>query len=201
MTEGAAVGLAVLAAGRGERLGGATPKPLLPLQGRPLLAWSLDAAMASSLRPVVLVVGHRASQVVGAAPQGVLVTRARGWRRGAARSLRAALDFLEPYAQVGAACVGLADQPLVGAGAYERLVAAYRDGATFAVATYGGQRANPVLLSRALWPDARALDGDVGARALMADHDVVDVDCTGTGDPADVDTLDDLRTIEASLEG
>ena len=40
------------------------------------------------------------------------------------------------------------------------------------------------------------LRGAVGARALMGAHDVVDVDCTGTGDPSDVDTLDDLRALE-----
>jgi hypothetical protein len=28
---------------------------------------------------------------------------------------------------------------------------------------------------------------------------VVTVDCTGTGDPRDVDTLDDLRTLEEEM--
>jgi len=30
----------------------------------------------------------------------------------------------------------------------------------------------------------------------MATSDVVDVDCNRTGDPSDVDTLDDLRALE-----
>jgi CTP:molybdopterin cytidylyltransferase MocA len=57
-----------------------------------------------------------------------------------------------------------------------------------------------VLLGRRLWDEARQLDGDVGARALMSDHDVVEVDCTDTGDARDVDTLDDLREAERLLE-
>jgi molybdenum cofactor cytidylyltransferase len=194
------VAATVLAAGRGSRFGGDTPKPLVELRGRPLVAWALDAATASGLRPVVLVVGHAGAAVTQAAPEGVLVVRSLRWRRGIARSLRVALEALDPWARVGAVCVGLADQPLVGPGAYRRLAAAFRSGATIAVATYHGRRANPVVLARPLWDETRRLEGDVGARALMDDHDVVEVDCTDTGDPRDVDTLDDLREAERALE-
>jgi molybdenum cofactor cytidylyltransferase len=194
--------VAVLAAGRGSRVVGAddTPKPLLELGGRPLVRWALDAAMASELRPVVLVVGHQGSKVGRVVPQGVTVVRSRTWRSGIARSLRAALDALEGWAQVGAVCIGLADQPRIGADAYRRLAAAYDDGASFAVATYGGVRANPVLLGRSLWPEARRLDGDEGARVLMRSHPVVEVPCDGTGHPEDIDTLDDLRAMENAME-
>jgi CTP:molybdopterin cytidylyltransferase MocA len=190
----------VLAAGRGARLGGDTPKPLLELQGRPLVRWAMDAALASGLRPAMLVVGHQGSKVDRFAPQGVTVVRARGWRHGIARSLRAALDALDPWAQVGGVCIGLADQPLVGAEAYRRLAAAFDAGASLAVATYGGVRASPVVLGRSLWPEARALDGDEGAWALMRTHPVVEVECDGTGDPRDVDTVDDLAAMEQAME-
>ncbi len=193
------VAVAVLAAGRGSRLGGDIPKPLVELRGRPLVSWALDAATGSGLRPVVLVVGHHGNAVARVAPEGVIVVRSRRWRRGIARSLRAALEVLEPWAQVGAVAVGLADQPLVGPDAYRRLAGAYREGATLAVATYHGQRRNPVLLGRTMWAKARQLDGDEGARVLM-DEGAVEVDCTDTGSPADVDTLDDLREAERLLE-
>jgi len=193
------VAVAVLAAGSGSRLGGPTAKPIVALGGRPLMAYALDAALGSGLRPCVLVVGHRASAVADVAPQGVTVVRARGFRRGISASLRAAIDFLEGYPQVGAVCVGLADQPLVGDEAYRRLAAAYDDGATLAVATYASVRANPVLLARSRWPEAKALDGDEGARALMRANAVVEVPCDGTGDPRDVDTADDLRAVEAMM--
>jgi molybdenum cofactor cytidylyltransferase len=193
------VAIAVLAAGRGSRLGGDVAKPLVELRGRPLASWALDAATTSRLRPVVLVVGHRGNAVARVAPEGVVVVRSRRWRRGIARSLRAALEALEPWAQVGAVAVGLADQPLVGPDAYRRLAGAYRGGASLAVATYHGQRRNPVLLGRTMWAAARQLDGDEGARVLM-DEGAVEVDCTDTGSAADVDTLDDLREAERLLE-
>jgi molybdenum cofactor cytidylyltransferase len=145
---------------------------------------------------VLVVGGADADALASVAPDGVDLVRAPRWRDGIAHSLHALLDALEPRTDVTAVCVGLADQPRVGAGAYRRLDAAHEGGAQLAVATYDGERGNPVLLGRSLWPAARLLEGDVGARALMRGHEVVEVDCTGTGDPRDVDTLDDLRALE-----
>ena len=190
------VAIAILAAGRGSRLGGDVAKPLVSFRGRPLLDHALEAATTAGLAPVLVVVGHRADDVAAAVPVGIDVVRAADWERGLSGSLRAALDALEPAEAVGAVCVGLADQPLVGADSYRRLAAAYDEGASLAVATYDGARGNPVLLARTHWTEARALDGDVGARALMRNHPVVEVDCTATGSPVDVDTLNDLQTLE-----
>ena len=191
------VAAVVLAAGRGSRLGSPVAKPLLELRGRPLVAWALEAAVGSGLQPVVLVVGHEGDEVarVGAEFDGVTIVPAADWARGISQSLRAALEALASDVTVDAVCVGLADQPRVGAEAYRRVAAAAAGGAALAVATYDGVRANPVAIRRALWPAARALTGDAGARQRM-DGSEVEVDCTGTGDPADVDTLDDLRLLE-----
>jgi molybdenum cofactor cytidylyltransferase len=195
------VAAAVLAAGRGSRLVGDTPKPLIQLANRPLVTWALDAVRANDLSPVLLVVGRHAHAIGAAAPASVTIVHASRWHEGIAHSLHAALDVLEPYAQVGAACIGLADQPLVGSDAYRRLASAHAAGASLAVATYDGVRRNPVLLARELWDEARALQGDVGARALMDVHDVIEVDCTSTGIAADVDTIEDLHVIERMLRG
>jgi hypothetical protein len=65
--------------------------------------------------------------------------------------------------------------------------------ASFAVATYGGQRQNPVLIGRVHWPAVLRLRGDVGARSLMDAIEVTDVECDGTGRPDDVDTAEELK--------
>ena len=59
------------------------------------------------------------------------------------------------------------------------VAAAYDDGAALAVATYGGARGNPVLIGRAHWAEALALDGDEGARVLFRRHGAVEVPCDG----------------------
>jgi CTP:molybdopterin cytidylyltransferase MocA len=193
------VAAAVLAAGQGTRLASERPKPLVRLADRPLVAWALDAATSSGLTPVLLVVGADHDAVAAAATADVVVVHSARWHDGIAHSLHALLDALDPDRNVSAVCVGLADQPLMGAEAYRRLAAAHGNGATVAVATYGGKRRNPVLLGRGIWPEARRLTGDTGARTLLDGPGVIEVDCTGTGDPRDVDTLEDLRALEEEL--
>jgi CTP:molybdopterin cytidylyltransferase MocA len=187
----------VLAAGRGERLGGDTPKPLLALAGRPLVAWACEAALASGCSPVVVVVGHDGERVAHAVPRGAEIVPNPHYALGIASSLGSALRALEPRTEVAAAAVGLADQPLVGAEAYRRVAAAYDDGARLAVAMYRGQRGNPVLLARSMWGEALRLTGDEGARVLLRRHGATEVPCDGTGEPTDVDTLQDLAAVEA----
>ncbi|MCI0394714.1 MAG: nucleotidyltransferase family protein [Chloroflexi bacterium] len=56
----------ILAAGRGRRLApytDYTPKPLLPLHGRPILATTLEALVFAGVHQVCLVTGHLAGQV------------------------------------------------------------------------------------------------------------------------------------------
>ena len=47
----------ILAAGKGTRMKSALPKPLHAVGGRPMLAWSIDAAKAAGAQKIVTVVG------------------------------------------------------------------------------------------------------------------------------------------------
>ena len=190
------VAAVVLAAGRGERFGTDTPKPLAELRGRPLVSHVLDAAVASGLGPVVLVVGNHADRVRAVAMPGIEVVTNPDFAMGIATSLHAALKHLASRGIVHAAVIGLADQPNVGAAAWSRLGSAYDEGASMAVATYDGVRANPVLLGRDHWPEAMALQGDEGARRLFSRHGVVEVVCDDTGDAQDIDTQGDLARLQ-----
>jgi 2-C-methyl-D-erythritol 4-phosphate cytidylyltransferase len=81
----------IVAAGRGERLGTGRPKALVPLRGRPMLAYSVEAlrGVAGVTR---IVVALPASEL-GAAPAGVIAV-AGGTQRS--HSVRAALDAAGP---------------------------------------------------------------------------------------------------------
>jgi molybdenum cofactor cytidylyltransferase len=188
--------IAILAAGRGSRLGGDASKPLLEWHGRPLVTWAVNAALESGLGPVLVVVGYRSDEVGGVlAGRDVLVVDNPEWEEGIASSLRAALRVLIPMDDVDATCVGLADQPLVGARAYSRLACATGD-APIRAARYDGRPGNPVWLARSLWTEAMQLRGDTGARTLMRDGTVDWIDCSDTGSAADIDTLEDLERLQ-----
>jgi CTP:molybdopterin cytidylyltransferase MocA len=190
------VSAVLLAAGAGSRFGGG--KLLAPYRGRPLIEASLSNLACAPIDETVVVVGDDAQRLRKACePYEVRVVENPQWAEGMSTSVRTGLLGLGP--ETRAAVVLLADQPLVGAGAVERLVAAFEAGARVAVATYGGRSRNPVLFSREVWPLLMTeLSGDEGARPFLRRHPelVVRVPCDGVGDPADVDTVEDLRRLE-----
>jgi molybdenum cofactor cytidylyltransferase len=195
VTEGSTgVSAVVLAAGAGRRFGGG--KLLARLGGRPLIAAVLDNLRDAPVDEVIVVVGADAEGLRQVCERyGVRTVDNAQWERGQSTSVLAGLRACAGEAAV----VLLGDQPFVGAGAVGRLVAAFAEGARVAVATYGGKRRNPVLFSREVWPLLEAeLAGDEGARSVLRQYRelVVEVPCEGVGDPADVDTREDLGRLE-----
>ena len=193
----------LLAAGQGSRFG--RPKALVELDGQTLAERGIGMLRAGGADPVLIVIG--AAQVDLAPEYQVRTVGNDDWRTGMGSSLRAALHALadpDVGPDVGAAVVALADQPLVGAEAVSRLIAAYQAGAGVAVAGYDGRPRNPVLLAREHWPEVIAMaTGDQGARAfLRARPDLVTlVECGDTGRPDDIDTPADLEHLAVRKPG
>ncbi len=184
----------VLAAGASRRLGDAN-KLLADVRGKPLAAWAVDAALASRADPVVIVTGHQADAVrdaLGARPVGIVHNAA--FADGLGTSLAAGIAALD--AAIEGAVVCLADMPRVTAGHIDRLIDAFMPG-TICAPVFAGQRGNPVLLPRRLFPEVAALSGDVGARHLLVVHaDVVrSVHMDDDAVLFDVDSPADLRAV------
>jgi len=183
----------VLAAGGGSRWDGDGHKLLAEVDGRPLAAHALAAAADAGLDELVVVTGAvdltgvLAGVLHEALPVTVKVLHNERWAEGQAGSLGLAVAHATAVGH-DAVVVGLADSPGVPAEAW-RAVAAVE--AELAVATFAGRRRPPTLIGRSLWgqlPQA----GDQGARDLLDERPdlVVEVPCPG--DPADVDTMEDL---------
>lgn len=191
----------LLAAGAGSRFGGG--KLLAPFDGKTLIQATLDGLRGAPVDEIIVVVGKRAEELRSVCePYGVRVVENPDWEEGMSTSVRAGLAATGPEAR--AAVFLLADQPLVGSEAVARLVAASEEGAGVAVATYDGAPRNPVLFARDTWPlVGRELSGDEGARRFIRRHPelVTEVPCDGVADPADVDTVEDLRDVEDRVAG
>ncbi len=179
----------LLAAGQGSRLG--RPKALVELGGRTLAERGVALLRDGGADPVVV--------VTGAAPvslPGVITAHNPAWRTGMGSSLREGLETLP--ADSDAVVVALVDQPLIGAEAVRRLIAAFLAGAQVVVACYDGRPRNPVLIGRAHWAQAAAAaHADIGARAFLRSRPdlVTTVECGDVGRPDDLDTQDDLKRI------
>ena len=196
---GGTVAGVLLAAGGGSRLG--QPKALVEFGGQTLAERGVATLRDGGASPVLVISGAALVSVTGAR-----TVHNPDWETGMGSSLAVGLHALEALPEADpfpeAAVIALADQPLVGAEAVRRLIAAYRDGASVAVAAYDGKPRNPVLIARPHWAEVIQLSvGDVGARPFLRAHPelVTLVECGDTGRPDDVDTAEDLARVTREL--
>jgi nicotine blue oxidoreductase len=188
----------LLAAGDGSRLG--QPKATVELAGSTLAERGVALLRDGGADPVIVVTG-----AVPVELPGVVSVHNPDWVTGMGSSLVTGLRALAGGGAT-AAVIALADQPLVGAEAVRRLIAAHARGATVVVAAYNGKPRNPVLIDRVHWPAVAELAAgeDAGARPFLRAHpDLVTlVECGDTGSPADIDTPQDLaRVRESAADG
>ncbi|HEV8045533.1 MAG TPA: nucleotidyltransferase family protein [Rubrobacter sp.] len=186
----------LLAAGAGSRFGGG--KLLADFDGRTLIEATLSELRGAPVDEIIVVVGAEGERLRSiSTTYETRIAENPQWADGMSTSVRVGLQSCGPEAR--AAVVLLADQPFVGREAVKRLVGAFEGGAEVAVATYDGKRRNPVLFAREVWPMLEGeLSGDEGARGFLRRHPelVMEVPCDDVADPADVDTVEDLRRLE-----
>ena len=155
----------VLAAGASTRMG--THKLLLPLAGEPLVRRIVRQVAQAGFDDVLVVVGCEHERVT-AALEGLAVRHALNpdYETGMGSSFRTAVGAL-PGSE--AAMFALADQPLITADDYGRLLTAWRARAGGIVSVrYGDVTAPPHLFDRQYFPELAALEH--GARPVLKRH-------------------------------
>ena len=167
-SDGRRIAAIILAAGRSTRMGGPN-KLLAEIGGRPLVRIAVEEALASRAHPVIVVTGHQRDKVE-AALDGLKVERVHNpdFAQGLSTSVKAGLAAVPD--DVDGAIICLGDMPQVDAALIDRLAAAFdpERGALIVVPTVDGKRGNPVVWSRRFFHELATLEGDVGARHLIA---------------------------------
>lgn len=207
------LGAVVLAAGASTRLAGDAPKQALRWRGRSLVAHAVCACLEAADGPVVVVTGAHAGRVTEALTRDLAADLA--WPRvrlahngayadGMRGSLRVGLRVLlagPTRADLRAAFVTLADQPLVDAPFLRKLTDALTDDTDAAALAYPSGAGVPALIRRVhldTLAAASPISGrERGARALLRDPSLRV--CT-VNEPArrrDIDTLADYAALLA----
>jgi molybdenum cofactor cytidylyltransferase len=190
----------VLAAGRSTRMGGPN-KLLAELDGKKLVRIVAEQALASKASEVIVVTGHQAD-LVEQALAGLKVKFARNpdFAGGLASSVKSGIAAVHEKADGAVVCLG--DMPLISAQLIDRLIETFEPdrGHLIAVPVSEGRRGNPVLWSRRFFRELMTLDGDIGARYLIAKHAEAVAEVPVEGDSAFLD-IDTPQALEAARQG
>jgi molybdenum cofactor cytidylyltransferase len=180
----------LLAAGSASRFGGGKLLALLP-DGTPIGVAALKH-LAAVVDSVVAVVRPQDDPLAAALVAcGGRVTRCPQ----AAEGIGASLAWGVRAAPVAAAwLIALADMPWVQPATMAGVVDALRRGAAIAAPSRLGMRGHPVGFAAACYAELSVLSGDEGARAVLARHEVAQIDTDDVGILRDVDTRQDLET-------
>jgi molybdenum cofactor cytidylyltransferase len=190
----------ILAAGRSTRMGGPN-KLLAELDGKKLVRIATEQALASKASDVVVVTGHQA-ELVEQALAGLKVRFVRNpdFAGGLASSVKAGIAAVPPTADGAVICLG--DMPLIDANLIDRLIESFAPdrGNLIVVPVADGRRGNPVLWSRRFFNELMTLDGDIGARHLIAKHGEAVAEVPVEGESAFLD-IDTPQALEAARRG
>jgi molybdenum cofactor cytidylyltransferase len=191
-------GLIILAAGQSSRMG--QPKQQLLYQGSSLLQHTVNVALQSPYRPVIVVLGAFADDILPTiAPKPIDVIINTKWEEGMASSIRAGIDYLQKTPDISNVLIMLCDQPHISSRLLTDLVRKKAQGDKGIVAcVYNNTTGVPVLFDKKYFPELLLLTGQEGAKKLLAAHsgDIATIDFPLGA--VDIDTMEDYNKISVS---
>ncbi len=190
------VGIVVLAAGMSSRLG--TPKQLLEIGGKTLLRRTVETAMSSRAKFVVvcLAKGDSASENALSGLDFRLAS-VENPQLGQSESVRAGLELAAPYCD--AILFTPCDLPLLSSAHLNALISKFEaENRAIVASRYDGILGAPLILGRELWDEVRALRGDVGARKIVAKHAEKAAFVDWEAGQFDLDTPEDVAKFQRS---
>jgi molybdenum cofactor cytidylyltransferase len=183
----------VLAAGASHRLG--RPKQLVEFEGETLLNRTLRMAREAAADPVIAVLGAYIEQIRQILPPQVKVVENSEWQSGMASSIRAGIRALDATDQ--GVLLLTCDQPRLTTHHLRALLAAFSsEPPVIAASRYSGKRGIPAAWPRSLFPSLAALEGDKGARAILAQPPCELIEVEFPGGDVDIDLPDDIAQLE-----
>jgi molybdenum cofactor cytidylyltransferase len=167
----------------------------LKWQGEPLVKHVVRLAVESELHQILLITGSDSDRVETAVT-GLPVTILQNpdWTLGQGSSIRVGVNGLEQ--DVSACLFFMCDQPLIKKELVTSLLTAFIQGKSKIIAPiYQGQRGNPVLFDRSLFPELSSLADNEGGKSLFSRYPVSYVESPDNSILIDIDTLEDYQKL------
>lgn len=171
------VGAVLLASGFARRYG--SNKLLDDYRGRPLFRYAFDALPPALFHRAVVTTQY--PEILAAAEQaGYLALPNPHAGQGITAGLRLGL---EAVSGLDGTLFAVCDQPNLNTESIVRLIRSFRESPDRIHAlAWQGQRGNPVIFPKALYPELLALTGDTGGGAVVKRHrDLLDLTEAGSG--------------------
>ena len=185
----------ILAGGQSKRMG-TKNKLLVPINGKPMIALTVETIIASKASSVAAVTGFEHQKIQEAIKNSnIEFIHNKNFQNGISSSVVTAIKSAPE--DCSAILIGLGDMPKITVSHINKLIDAYNplEGRAICVPTWKGKRGNPVLWARRFFPEMLQLKGDFGAKELMGKYAelVVEVEMNDNGIIIDIDTPEALE--------
>lgn len=190
-------GIVLLAAGKSDRLG--SPKQILIHEGKTLLQHSVEEALGTGIRPVVVVLG--ASHVLFEESlrnfSDIEIVINEAWEEGMASSIRAGVQTaMKLVPGLDGLIMMVCDQPFVSRELLEELVHTQQEtGMPVVASSYGNNQGVPVLFHKDFFSSLLELRGDTGARKILKDQAAQLALVNFPEGVKDIDTMNDYEEL------
>jgi molybdenum cofactor cytidylyltransferase len=162
----------LLAAGQSKRMDGEN-KLAKEIQGVPLIKHSVKNILASSVDELIIVLGYQKEIIEKLIDKNekIKLVFNKNFESGMASSIKIGLDNLSEETEIFFICLG--DMPNVDKEIYNQLINlsfSNKDKEIF-VPYYQEKQANPILFSKKMKSKIEQIEGDFGAKKIIAEHE------------------------------
>ena len=187
----------LLAAGQSKRMNGKN-KLIKEIKGIPLLKHSIKNILDSSIDELIIVLGFEKEIIKNLITENKKIKFAinKNYESGLSSSIKSGLNHLSDNTKAFFICLG--DMPNVSKEIYNQLInASFRnkDKEIF-VPYYQERQANPILFSKKMKDEIQKIEGDFGAKKIIADNEkkVFKLSIQDKGVITDFNNINDFET-------
>ena len=196
----------LLAAGLSSRMEDKN-KLLMSLEGKIILAHTLEALLASESDEVIVVLGYQSKEIqffIDSNNYPVKTVHNKGFATGMTSSIKAGVEKVSSEADGIMIC--LADMPFIKPNEYNQIVEGFNQAKqsnpdAIVIPCYHGKRGNPVIFSATYKSEILSHEKMEGCKGLIKDHpqNVTEINLDTNFITVDIDTNEELESARKDL--